>query len=132
MTDDDRPDPDYVREPFTAVDAIRLLDSLKQRLLSCSVDEIRVVDVFLKRLEMGRKEYGPLDLSKPRDWRLEKAQERFDGEFYEACDVLVKEDERRQRAECEAADKFARENPTEFGLRELARALPVSQPRRRK
>lgn len=68
------------------------LASLGVRLAQCSFDELRVIDVFLRRLEGGRNEYGPLDLRKPRNWRVEKAQERFDAEFYDACEVLVEHD----------------------------------------
>jgi hypothetical protein len=102
-----------------AVAAIRLLDSLKQRLLDCSPDELRVLDVLLKRLELGRERYGFLDLSKPRNWKLERAEELVDAAIYDACDVIAKDDERREREECEAADELAHAHPVEFGLNEF-------------
>jgi hypothetical protein len=105
-----------------ALVAVRLLDSLKQRLLVCSPDELRVLDVLLKRLELGRERYGLLDLSKPRNWKKEKAEEDLDSAIYEAADILSKEDELRERAECEAADDFAEKSPVEFSLREFTTA----------
>lgn len=119
---------------MNAVEAIRLLDSLKQRLLLCSPDELRVIDVLLKRLELGRERYGLLDLSKPRDWKREKAEEDLDSAIYDAADVLTREDAVRERAECEAADTRAKTDPVGFGLEELANAKPVARPipRRRK
>jgi hypothetical protein len=105
---------------MNAVAAIRLLDSLKHRLLECSPDELRVIDVLLKRLELGRERYGFLDLSKPRNWKREKAEEDLDSAIYEAADVLSQEDDAlRERAECEAADEFAAKSPVEFGLNEF-------------
>lgn len=100
------------------------------RLLRCNLDELRVIDVLLSRLELGRERYGYLDLSKARDWDLEEAEELLDARIYRACALLQRRDEDRERLECEAADEFAREQPVEFGLRELV-AVFQTQPRPR-
>jgi hypothetical protein len=102
-----------------ALAAVRLLDSLKQRLLLCSPDELRVLDVLLKRLELGRERYGLLDLSKPRNWKREKAEEDLDSAIYEAADILSKEDELRESEECEDADEAHAQDPVGFGLNEF-------------
>ncbi len=69
-----------------------LARNLTARLHACSHDELRVIDVILTRLEGGREQYGELDLSKPRDWRRERAEEIIDAAFYEACEVLCARD----------------------------------------
>lgn len=80
-------------------DALRR--SLIARLGNASHDELRVIDVQLVRLERGREDYGELDLSKPRDWQREWAEELIDAEFYTACAILVERD--RRVAEIEAS-----------------------------
>jgi len=65
------------------------------RLQACSVDELRVQDRVLGRLELGRQRYGDLDLSRPRDWRRERFEERLDALVYDVCDELVLEDATR-------------------------------------
>lgn len=104
-----------------AVAAIRLLDSLKQRLCQCSEDELAVVDILLARLELGRERYGFLDLSKPRDWDREEAEEWLDAAIYRACKTVAQ----REREQCEAADKFAANSPVEFGLNEFLENTPA-------
>lgn len=59
------------------------------RLLLCNVDELRVLDQVLVRLEIGRHRYGHLDLAKSRDWDKEEAEELLDARIYRACQVLV-------------------------------------------
>ena len=65
---------------------------LKKRLELCSYDELRVVDVILARLELGRQRYGALDLSQPRDWAKERAEELLDAHVYAACELISKQD----------------------------------------
>lgn len=65
-----------------------VLSSLERRLGACSLDELRVLDVVLTRMEMGRDQYGPLDLAVVRDWELEEAHEHVDGMFYRACAII--------------------------------------------
>jgi len=55
----------------------------------CSLDELRVLDLQLTRLELGRERYGHLDLSSRRDWAKEEAEEHIDAAFYRACAILV-------------------------------------------
>lgn len=64
-----------------------------------SLDELRVIDVVLSRLELGADLYGQLDLSKPRDWAREAAEEVADERFYRACQTLWLRDEHRTRIE---------------------------------
>lgn len=60
----------------------------------CSHDELRVLDVILVRLELGRERYGLLDLAVPRDWERERAEELADAAIYEAARVLTDRDKR--------------------------------------
>jgi len=73
---------------------------------------MRVLDRVLHRLEVGRERYGLLDLSKPRDWRRERFEERLDALVYDACEELAIEDQHRAE------------------LRAAARAEMLSQPPR--
>ncbi len=93
------------------------------RLLLCNEDELRVLDVILGRLELGRDRYGHLDLAKSRDWDAEEAEELLDARIYRACDVIQKRDARLERLRCEAADEIA--GRIEPGLRELASNAPA-------
>lgn len=49
-----------------------------------SYDELRVIDRLIARVELGADRYGPLDLSKPRDWDRELAEEAEDIVVYRA------------------------------------------------
>lgn len=72
--------------------------TINGRLGACSHDELRVIDGILLGLEKGRPEYGPLDLSKPRDWRGEADQERRDMAIYDACARLSQQDDAFSKA----------------------------------
>jgi hypothetical protein len=76
---------------------LALARDVAHRLLAGSLDEIRVIDRVLVRLELGRELYGLLDLSKPRDWRRERFEERVDALVYDVAGELAAED--RARAE---------------------------------
>jgi hypothetical protein len=80
--------------PDSATDIQRqaLARGLALRLHRCSLDEARVVDRVLARLEIGRERYGELDLAKPRDWRRERFEERLDALVYDVCEELAAED----------------------------------------
>jgi|HubBroStandDraft_2_1064218.scaffolds.fasta_scaffold47142_4 hypothetical protein len=55
-------------------------------------DEVRVVVLVAKRLAVGRKCYGPLDIKgDPRDWRHEASEELLDGCVYLAAETLRSE-----------------------------------------
>jgi hypothetical protein len=73
------------------------LDGLKRsviaRLGACNLDELRVVDQLLVRLELGRDRYGHLDLAQRRDWARERAEEAADYAVYDACLLLSQRDE---------------------------------------
>jgi hypothetical protein len=71
-----------------------------RRMALCGFDELRVLDVLLGRLELGRHRYGELDLSKTRDYEREEAEELLDMRVYQACQVIVERD--RRTAEIEA------------------------------
>jgi hypothetical protein len=66
--------------------------NIAARLLSCNADELRVLDVLLGRLELGRDRYGFLDLARARDWEKEEAEEHADAAVYRACGVLADRD----------------------------------------
>ena len=88
---DEHPDRALDASPAGIVaNEIRLRDEIANRLSFCSLDELRVLDVLLGRLELGRERYGHLDLTKPRDWNREEAEEYADAAIYRACGVLAK------------------------------------------
>lgn len=52
-------------------------------------DEQRVLLAIARRLAMGLKAYGPLDVhGDARDWRAEAAEELLDGCVYLACESM--------------------------------------------
>lgn len=92
----------------TTTEAARALRrNIQVRAEACSHDELRAIDRFLARLEVGRETYGPLDLATNRrsldDWREELAQEREDWLVYQAI-VEVVEHDRRVEAIAAASD----------------------------
>jgi len=55
-------------------------------------DEVRVVLLVAKRLAMGRKAYGPLDIKgDARDWQHEASEEALDCAVYLACETMRRE-----------------------------------------
>lgn len=78
--------------------AAALRRDMGRRFALCNLDELRVIDVQLTRLELGREQYGPLDLSRYRDWHKELAEEHVDAAFYRACAILVEREERARAA----------------------------------
>lgn len=52
-------------------------------------DELRVIDAFVGRLEIGRERYGALDLTVRRDWSREAVEERLDGAVYDIAARLA-------------------------------------------
>jgi hypothetical protein len=91
-----------------------LARDLARRQQNCSLDELRVQDRVLGRLELGRQRYGELDLSKPRNWQRERFEERLDALVYDVCDELVLEDAARAQLREEARREMVGERPT-FG-----------------
>lgn len=81
-------------------DDVRRRDALERtvsaRLMACSLDELRVMDFVLGRLEVGRDRYGHLDLAKheTRSWRRDRAEELGDAVVYTAFDAIVEHDKR--------------------------------------
>lgn len=76
------------------VDALRR--SLVNRLGLCNEDELRVLDELLGRLELGREQYGPLDLSRARDWERDEDEEWLDARVYRSIQRVL---ERRRRSQ---------------------------------
>ncbi len=112
--------------PISNPDSTRrdaLARSIAARLLGCNHDELRVLDLLLGRLELGRDRYGFLDLSKPREWKIEEAEELLDARIYQACDLIQRRDAQLERLRCEVADEIA--GRIEPGLRELRDAAPI-------
>lgn len=72
--------------------------TVSARLLSCSLDELRVMDFVLGRLEVGRDRYGLLDLGDPRrrslNYKRERAEEVADAIVYTAFDAIIEHDKR--------------------------------------
>lgn len=126
--------------PSAAPDADALTDRQRRDVLAHSIcarlcddrrtiDEVRVIDIVLGRLEIGADRYGGLRLATDtRDWRAEAAEEVVDMAIYNACDVLRRRDERIARIECEAADESHRTNPIDKGLAELRDSAPALPP----
>ncbi len=77
------------------VRAAAMRRDIARRLALCNLDESRVVDRVLQRLELGRERYGGLDLSKPRNWRKERFEERLDALVYDVAEELAAEDAER-------------------------------------
>lgn len=73
-----------------------LARDLARRLQLASIDELRVIDALLARLELGRERYGQLVLAKDRrDWRRERREELLDAIVYEIADELVAQEVER-------------------------------------
>ena len=52
-------------------------------------DEIHVLTAIARRLTMGRKAYGPLDIAgDARDWKREATEEALDLAVYLSCELL--------------------------------------------
>ena len=69
-----------------------LVADLGRRLAMRNLDELRVIDALLVRLEKGAAHYGPLDLSRPRDWQRERSEELLDALVYDAIGQLAERD----------------------------------------
>ena len=69
-----------------------MLADLGRRLAMRNLDELRVLDAVLMRLELGAERYGPLDLTKPRDWRRERGEELLDAMIYDVAGELAARD----------------------------------------
>jgi hypothetical protein len=81
--------------------------SIIARLPQLSHDELRVFDVQLDRmLRIGRANYAPLNLSSDqRDWSSEIGEELSDALFYLCARHVAREDAKKERAVCAAADR---------------------------
>lgn len=103
---------------------LALARDIARRLPAASHDELRLVDRVLQRLELGRSLYGPLDVSKPRDWRRERFEERMDALVYDVAGELALEDRARagmhEAARAEMVDDW---NP---GQRTVASPVPAA------
>lgn len=54
---------------------------------------MRIVERVVSRLELGRAQYGDLNLATdPRDWRAEAAEEAVDGLVYTAAGEIALDD----------------------------------------
>lgn len=80
---------------------------LARRLSLASLDEIRVVDRILVRLELGRERYGPLDIAKPREWRRELGEELLDAVIYDTIETIRAEDVAHEDLRGHAAEELA-------------------------
>ena len=82
-------------------------ESIALRLGACSPDELRVIDQVLSGLERGRDVYGPLDVAADaRDFSLEASDELRDCLVYLAAHHIAQTVQRRERMECETADRI--------------------------
>lgn len=66
------------------------------------LDELRIMDRVQSRLLVGLERYGHLDLSKPRNWRKERMEERLDALVYDVAEELAAEDAERAKLHEEA------------------------------
>lgn len=69
-----------------------LARDIARRLQLASLDEVRVLDRLLVRIELGRERYGRLDLAKPRDWRRELGDELLDAVVYDTFEQVRQAD----------------------------------------
>ena len=66
-------------------------DEFATRYDDLSDDEQEVLSEMLKRIEMGRDQYGPLDIDNdPRNFRQEAAEEWVDLAVYSIADAIRK------------------------------------------
>ncbi len=64
-------------------------DEFAIRYSELSDDEQEILSEFMRRIEMGSEQYGPLDIdSDPRDFNEEEAQEQYDRVFYRLAEVI--------------------------------------------
>jgi len=77
------------------------------RLGRASHDELRVLERVLRRLELGRERYGALNLSKPRDWRIELADELLDAVVYDTMDTIRAEDQKHAEEQAAIVAEFS-------------------------
>jgi hypothetical protein len=62
---------------------------LKAIVDTLGADEVRVLVAIARRLAMGRKAYGPLDIAgDARDWKREATDEALDLAVYLSCELL--------------------------------------------
>lgn len=84
----------------------RLFGEAVDMLAECSPDELRVHHRALSRSRGARKQYGALVLATdPRHMRGEAADEFCDAIFYMCAYEVAREDQRRERVRCFAADE---------------------------
>lgn len=70
---------------MTTPDEAELVDIYR----ACNVDERTVLLTIARRLMVGRRQYGALDLATDRrNFRHEAAEEAFDGCVYLACELV--------------------------------------------
>lgn len=96
-----------------------LARDIARRLQLASLDEVRVIDAILIRLELGRERYGLLDVSRVRDWRKERREELLDVIVYDVARELADED--RERAALREAARVEMLGPVDTEQLELAR-----------
>lgn len=116
------------------VQSAALCRDMCRRLWLRNYDERRVIDRVMQRLEGGAEDYGPLDLSAPRNWRKERCEERLDALVYDVCEELAAEDReraelqegaRREILEWQADQRTALSNdPTKIARTDIADGVP--------
>lgn len=71
-------------------------DEFTHRYIDCSDDERAVLCEMLRRIEIGREQYGELNLDRDRrDFRKEARDEAIDWLVYDCADSLKREREGR-------------------------------------
>jgi hypothetical protein len=84
-----------------------MLRGLELRLSLAGLDELRVIDRVLQRLELGRERHGELDVSKPISSRRERFEERLDALVYDIAEELALEDAEVARKRAAARTQIA-------------------------
>ena len=105
------------------IDPIRqraLLADLGRRLALRNLDELRVVDAILLRLELGAERYGALDLARPRDWATERREELLDAMIYDVADQLAAHDRATAELQELARAEMVGFAPAEDSIADLA------------
>jgi hypothetical protein len=115
-----------------AVRAVGLRRDLGRRCALANLDELRVVDRVLQRLELGRERYGGLDLSRPRNWRKERFEERLDALVYDVAEELAAEDVERARLREDARTELeslalARREPSQSAIHDIDDGEPYDE-----
>lgn len=93
-----------------------------------NLDELRILDRVQQRLIIGLERYGHLDLSKPRDWRKERFEERLDALVYDVAEELAAEDVAREPLRAAAGRELAEWEVSKTRISPASEEISRSEP----